>query len=631
MCDSTPPGRVPDGWDFPPDFLADPAHLPPYVPHLDASVFGVSRRPRAADLQALLPLESAPPMATERMPHTIALPGAFAVVADADAERHRLLGPARFVLAEELLNRHWLWIGPPGTGKTSQGLMPLIGSLLADTGRSVIVFDPKGDQYGVVRDLAVAAGRPARRVLRLNLTDPAGSIGWNPLRRGLTRTEALGVASTLVTASDNRLTHESPFWRNVSIELVVDILLGLDSDEDEALTLPRVLEIVNLPRDQLLLWLKAHDVHKFAAFLESGSQNAETCLADTGMRLLALFDLDLCAVLSTGELNIADLFRRPTVLVVEMSEARIERLRPIFNMLVQQILDQAITVTETRADARLPFPVSLVIDEFGSAIGAIPRFPIYLNTLRSRRVGITAAVQSLSQIQSLYAADAGAVLAGFSSKVFFPNCELDDAEVASRCSGTMAVAVPAPEGQATWAVRRVFLTEEIARPRPHPVLGRPVTMLVADAPVMQCYLIPSYRQPRFREVLQRHQLRRHRSRRRTPLIYTPSADGIGSGRFTSTVGMTATQITVLLGDAEARIDLGRASLTAQEFWTGMRASNRRALGNVLRLAEEIAAREATVETYHRALRECGSMAAEVVLKYLDYTSARRRHERLKGE
>ncbi|MBL8729320.1 MAG: type IV secretion system DNA-binding domain-containing protein [Planctomycetes bacterium] len=629
MCDAPQRGFLPDGWDFGPEFLDDPAHLPPHVPYLDSPVFGVSRRPRKADLQALLPLESAPPTPPERRPHTIVLPGVFALIDDREAGRNRLLGPSRLVLGEELQNRHWLWIGPPGTGKTSQGILPLTASLLADATRSLIVFDPKGDQFGVLRDLAIAAGRPARRVLRLNLTDPRGSIGWNPLRRGLTRTEALAVASTLVTASENRQTQDSPFWRNVSIELIVDILLGLDRDPKDTLTLPRVLEIVNLPRAQLLEWMQSHGVHKFAAFLESGSQNAETCLADTGMRLLALFDLDLCAVLSHAELQIADLFRRPTVLVVEMSEARMDRLRPIFNMLVQQILDQAIAVTESRPDARLPFPVSLVIDEFGSAIGAIPRFPIYLNTLRSRRVGITAAVQSLSQIRSLYGADAGAVLAGFSSKVFFPNCEPDDAEVASRASGTMAVAVPAPEGEQTWAVRRVLLSEEIVRARPHPVLGRPVTMLIADELVMQCYLPPSYRQPRFRDVLRRQQQRRSRTLRRRPLTYVPREAAGTQAPFTSTSGLTTAAIALRLGNVEAKIDLGRASVSAQEYWTGLRATHRRALSHMLRLAEEIAARDATVEDYHRSLRECGSTVAEVALKYLDYTTARRRHERTK--
>lgn len=626
MTAATP--SLPDGWDFDPTFLDDPASLPPYLPQIDAPAFGGSRRPRATDLAPLLRRAGEPPLPAERTPHTILLPDVFAVAADPGAGRNHLHGPADLVLGEELLNRHWLWVGPPGTGKTSQGILPLCASLLADTGRSLVVFDPKGDQYGLLRDLAVAAGRPARRVLRLNLTDPAGSIGWNPLRRGLTRTEALGIAAALVGASENRLSFESPFWRNVSIELVLDILLGLDGDASETLSLPRVLEIVNLPRPELLAWLQAHGVHKFAAFLESGSQNAETCLQDAGMRLLSLFDLDLCAVLSHAELQIADLFRRPTVLVVEMSESRIERLRPIFNMLVQRILDEAIAVTDRRPDARLPLPVSLVIDEFGSAIGTIPRFPVYLNTLRSRRVSISAAVQSLSQIHSLYGADAGAVLAGFSSKVFFPNCELDDAEFASRAAGSMAVEVPGREGQPAWIVRRVFLGEEIARPQPHPVLGRPVTMLVADHRAMQCYLAPHFRQQRFREALARHLRRHRRHRRREPLVYVPTTKVVRP-KFTATAGLSPTLVALRLGQVEARIELPHASAAAQAAWAELRHHHRRGLAPMLRLAEEIAVRDATLEDFHEAQRGAEVTETEVVLKYLDYLLVRRRHERTK--
>ncbi|MBL9077783.1 MAG: type IV secretory system conjugative DNA transfer family protein [Planctomycetes bacterium] len=628
MCQQPPDPTFPDGWDFDPAFLADPRHLPPYVPRLDSPWFGGSRRAQAEDLTDLLRRDALAPGPRERLPHSTLLPHVYAVVEDAAAGCNRLHGPAQLVLPEELLNRHCLWVGPPGVGKTSQGILPLCASLLADTGRSLVVFDPKGDQFGLLRDLAVAAGRPARRVLRLNLTDPKGSIGWNPLPDALSRTEALAIAASLVHASENRTTAESPFWRNISTELVADVLLGLAADPSETRTLPRVLEVVNLPRPQLLAWLHGHGVHKFAAFLESNSQNAETCLQDTGMRLLSLFDLDLCAVLSADELDLGDLFRRPTVLVVEMSESRIDRLRPIFNLLVLRILEQAIAITDQRPDARLPLPVSLVIDEFGSAIGAIPRFPVLLNTLRSRRVSITAAVQSLSQIHALYGGDAGAVLAGFCSKVFFPNCEHDDAEFASRATGTMAVQLPPADGQPQWLVRRVFLPEEIARPRRHPVLDRPVTMLIADQLPVQCYLTPHFRQPRFRDPLQQQLRRRRRVRRKQPLVYVPAVPA--ATRFTETANLTLQQIGMRIGEVEARLDLPAASLPAQVAWTEQRVRHRRSPVVLLRIAEELAARGATIADWFEAHEGAGVHVPEVVLKYLDYLLVRRRHERTKS-
>ena len=625
MSTTTPPS-LPDGWDFPPEFLDDPEHLPPYVPSHDSALLGPSRRATAS---AVAPwFRRGSPQPDERQPHTIALDGVHVLVDDRQARRHRLLGPSRLVLSEELQNRHLLFVGPPGVGKTSMGVLPLTASLLADRGRTVVVFDPKGDQFPVIRDLCRDAGRPRGSVLRLNLSDPKGSLGWNPLRAGMSRTEAHGFASTLVHASEGKHSADSPFWRNTSIDVLVAIALGLVGDPEETLTLPRVQEIVELPRAELLEWLKQHEARKFASFLESGSHNAETCLTDTSMRLVSLLDLDLCAVLSHGELQIDRLFTRPTVLVVEMDETRLERLRPIFNLLVQQILDRAIAAASRRPDARLRFPASLVIDEFGSAIGAIPRFPVYLNTLRSRRVSIVAAVQSLSQIASLYGSEAGPVLVGFSSKVFFPNVEYADAEAISIASGTMTLLLPPEQGSpAIWTTRRVYLPEEIARPRTHPVLGRPVTMSLADGPPLQVYLTPSYRLPQLHESLRRHRRRRSRPLRRQPLVYAPTGPAANrSSAFTDVRGMVPATILRLLSNAERRAGLSHAPEAMQRTWLRWRRESFDGPAPALRFVEELVHRRLHFVDLHAASEEARSDRPEVLLKYLDFVLARRAAE-----
>lgn len=624
------PPSPPDGWDFSPDFLDDPNLLPPYIPGTNSPLFGSGRRPVAADLSGRFRLQGGDPHRAQPMhahtmrPHTVALDGVRVLVDDPERRRHSLFGPARMLLPEETLNRHWLWVGPPGVGKTTQGVMPMVSALLCDTERSLVVFDPKGDQFESIRALAMAAGRGSRSVLRLNLTDPLSSLGWNPLRRGMSRTELYGIATILVMASESKGSSDSPFWRNTSIEQIVDVLLGLDRDPLEVLTLPRVLEIIRLPRLELIAWLRAHGVHRFRAYLESGSHNAETCLTDTGMRLLALLDLDLCAVLSHGELKLEQLFARPTVLVVEMNETRLETLRPIFNLLVQQILDHAIVAAERQPGSRLKIPLSVVIDEFGSAIGAIPRFPVYLNTLRSRRVSIIAAVQGLSQITALYQRDAGSVLVGFSSKVFFPGVDHEDAEFASRASGTMTVEAPLLDNRSMLMGRRVFLPEEVARPRSHPVLGQPITFLTTDLPPFQAYLTPSYRLPQFRVALAAAANRRRRRRR--ALRYEPRSAPPSQPSFTDTSSMSFAAISIVLVRIERQIGLAEATDDARHFWITWRKSARADLAVLLRVAEELVQRSLTVTEYYLAQRECGCDSPKVILLYLDYLIARRSYK-----
>lgn len=615
MSEPTARSPVPDGWDFPLDFLQDPDFLPPYVaPHPGAPPCG-SGRPTREDVKTFV--QCAQPRPARHAAHTTLLPGLHAIVDDREGQRHRLL-PGALALTEELGNRHLLAIGPPGCGKTTQLMLPLTAALLRDRLRTVVVFDARGDQFPLLRELALQAGRSSPSIVHLAFDNPRTSIGWNPLRADLDRAGAQAIAATLLAPADARRAADAAFWRSPAALLLTEILLGLAQDATP--TLPRVREIVDQPRHQLLQWLQSHGAHHSARLLDGGNDHAETCLADLLLRLLPLRDHGLCAVLSHGELDLDRLFQKPMLLVVSFREPGLDQLRPLANLLLRQLLEAALANANSRRDGRLPFPASIVADDLGPTFGAIPQLASLLHALRPRRVGVAASTHGLEHLLAPYGTGGPALLSAFASRVFFPNVEPGDAELASRAAGTMAAAQP---GTDTAGPRRVFLPDEIRRPREHPILGRPVTLQFADLPTAQAYLTPSFRQARLQSALRRSQLRRPR-RRQEPLTYLPEPPAGLPPAFVALDGMPPSTVAAHLRLVEDRLALHAASPPARDFWIRWRHAPGDRLAGVLRIAQELHHRGASVQDFYDAHCECGADDPEVNLRYVDYLLARRR-------
>lgn len=630
---------VPNSFDHDEATLNDQEALPPATRRSKTAVYGAAAPASKADLEPFL--------RQARDIHTLALRHVSPIVDVNFGERNVLLHDRSLFLSEAHQNTHTLVVGRTGSGKT-QLIWTLAEAALNDPERTIIVFEIKKEMYGPLRKLALRAGRKARDIYRLDLSDPATSIGWNPVSDSLTESEAFAMAFHLVESGDHRKgADETPFWRNVSVELISGILLALASDPNETPSLPRVREILNLPRRQFLAWLDSYRIapalQKFAAFLRSGSQNAETCLSDAGMRMLTFLDRSLCAVMSHSELDIARLFSRPSVLVVEMSEENIERMRPIFSLLVTQMLNEALRVAGKRADAALPFPVTLVLDEFASALGRLPDFHVRLNTLRSRRVGIVAACQGLNQLRLVYGAAAETVLGAFNAKVFFPSLENEDAEYASRLSGTMTALVPTRRLDCSAEVsgglmevsaenlslvaRRVFLPDEIRAPRRHWALGAPATVFLPQTPPFQAYFTPAYRQPELAPVLRSGKMERPR-RRRKPLSYErsslpaePAQEGgksLSPG-ITDSSGYSDETVRDLIEATKGKLEWDKTVGTARKWWLAVESQNSHRLPFVLRLAEELALRKATVTEFFLAYVYSNTDSMMATLHYLDYT------------
>ena len=574
---------------------------------------------------------------------------------------------AKLVLPREKRNRHVLIVAKTGSGKTTKFILPILYNDCLDPVRSTIVIDSKPEMW---RYLAAMTRKyhPEKNIVLFNPLDRARSLSWNILSKIEDDTDCKLIAQTVISATDQpQAKSDSPFFRNNALAILNSIMIGLLHDDNETLSMPRIHEIVQSGMKPMCDWLEAHpeairNTRTFVELARSGSQNADTIMSELSMRLSAW---DLTAIRATTaemELDVEDLIQKPTLFIVELRESELEMLRPMANVIVVELLRFLTKRAEQMPGVKLPRPVGLVIDEFASALGRLPDIHVKLNTLRSRNVSIVAAIQSTAQVKANYNDDSDSVLAGFSTKIFMPALDLVDAEWASKESGQMTIRF---ETQSTGANRKmveVFAsrndsTQEQVQQRAvltPDEIGRPSdnisTFFMPETPVFQGHLIPFYQMPEMLKRLTEFDSDELELKLRTapieykesPPVIPQSTEGGGGGGsngasnglpagITNTAGWSEQQITEKLAEVKKNLDWDNTTGSARKWWEAFENENSTRMPLVLRLAEELQNRKATITEFFLAYVYSNTDNIQANLSYLDYTRLKKEEEKKKKE
>jgi type IV secretory pathway TraG/TraD family ATPase VirD4 len=567
----------------------------------------------------------------------------------------------KLVIPREERNRHVLVVAKTGSGKTTKFIDPILYNDCLDPLRSTIVIDSKPDMWGKFAALT-RKYNPEKNILLFNPLDRDRSLSWNILSKIEDDTDAKLIANTVIMATDQpQAKSDSPFFRNNALAILNSIMVGLLHDETERLTMPRVHELVQSGMKPLCDWLEQHpaairNTRTFVELARSGSQNADTIMSELSMRLSAW---DLTAIRATtdvDELDIEDLISKPTLFIVELRESELEMLRPMANVIVVEILRFLTKRAEQCPGVKLPRPVGLVIDEFASALGRLPDIQVKLNTLRSRNVSIVAAIQSTAQIKANYGDDADSVLAGFSTKIFMPALDLTDAEWASKESGQMTIRFQTQSTGANRKLIEVFAsrndsTQEQVQQRAvltPDEIGRPVdnicTFFMPNTPVFQGHLIPFYKIPEMLKRITEFENKELKIRE-APIQYedkpveiaaaaTNSGGGGGNALpsgITNTAGWSEQQILSKLDEVKKVLDWDNTTGSARKWWEAFENENKTRMPLVLRLAEELQVRKATITEFFLAYVYSNTDNIQANLSYLDYTRLKKEEEKKKKE
>ena len=572
---------------------------------------------------------------------------------------------ANLVIPRGERNRHMLVVAKTGGGKTTKFILPVLYNDCMDPHRSTIVIDSKPEMW---RKLARMTSHynPDKHIMLFNPLDRARSLSWNILSKIEDDTDAKLIANTIIMATDNpQSKSDSPFFRNNALSVLNSVMVGLLNDPNEQLSMPRIHQLVQSGMKPLCDWIEQHPSalrtsKTFVELARSGSQNADTIMSELGMRLSAW---DLSAIRATtmmDELDIEMLIERPSLFIVELRESELEMLRPMANVIVVEILRFLTKRAENCPGTTLPRPVSLVIDEFASALGRLPDIHVKLNTLRSRNVSIVAAIQSIAQVKANYADDSDSVLAGFSTKIFMPPLDLTDSEWASKETGQMTIrfqtastgsnrkmieffASMNDSSQEQVQQRAVLTPDEIGKP--HDNIS---TFFMPNTQAFQGHLVPFYKIPKMlKHITEFDNDEDELMLRAAPIKFdedlepsaapgaAPGAAPAGPGGLppgiTNTAGWSEDKVKDTLEEVKKKLDWDNTTGSAKKWWEAFEDENKHRVALVLRLAEELQNRSATITEFFLAYVYSNTDNIQANLHYLDYTRLKKEEEKRKKE
>ncbi len=539
---------------------------------------------------------------------------------------------------EECL-RHTLTIGKTGSGKTLRFMLRSIFAAIRNPEMSLVVIDAqRSEEERIIRYAQHIRGADTQ-IIRLNWLDPVFSTHyWNCLDAVRTRADAYDLASSLATSLGHTGSGDSLYFRQQAIQLLSAIFRALAKEGRANLgETRRLLDAGATEMRELAERTNVAELRRFATELDMGNRNTETSIAEASNHLIALCDERVVQTTSVSELQFQMLADKPTVLILSLDEEAVERLRPLTNSFLHRLFSWIISAGRN-AGGPLPRPLGIFIDEFASAVGKLPDFERRAHTLRKRNAAIFAAVQSTEQITAEYREAAPSVMAAFNHRILIPPVAESDAAAASSLTGiiqTDNVTVNSTGSALSISPlhRPLLLPQEIATPERDPDLGPRMTFLFADTPPFQGWLRAAYELPDEKVWLENTGVlpfSPHPPTEDPPEDYfSPVATGPGTipPGLTNTAGWTPEATAKHLEKVKEHLDWDNTTGSARKWWEAFENENRQRLNLVVRLAEELKIRSATIAEFFLSYVYSNTDNIQANLHYLDYSRLKKSEEK----
>ncbi len=301
---------------------------------------------------------------------------------------HFLLGTAHgkaVGLDRQRQTMNTLLIGPPGSGKSSGLIIP---NLLREPGtRSLVITDLKNE----LRQTCAAYLAQCHDVWVVNFLDPDRSMAYNPLAYC---TDELSTALFCnAWIANTGKSEKEPFWDNATRELLMAGIAHLQATlPDPTLAHLNALLCHQAPDAIIAALERSPSVlarTKALAFLGALKRNDRllgSVFSEITPRFLVLSDRRVQATTSRSEVDFARLVdptARPVALFVSLDRTLQDELKPLVAAFFLDLFRTLSQVADAGSSGALPRDVFIYGDEYGN-LGAIPKMPIWIATLRGR-------------------------------------------------------------------------------------------------------------------------------------------------------------------------------------------------------------------------------------------------------
>lgn len=358
-------------------------------------------------------------------------------------------------------NLNTMIIGGSGSGKTFSIVQP---TLQKTSETSLVISDPKGS---LVKRYEEYFRRKGYKVEVLDFIDPGHStFGFDPFQMisNANDQDIMSLAHMLLYDPRAINSHADPFWNQMA-EVLLSSLLSYVlrecySDERDMSTVIYLTNALQAPSEaeedsifgvgfvaELMekVFNECYEANKVEPFhlrqwkkVHMGASRTIMSIYVTLQSLMGRLDSEEMTHFfqNKNQISPKDLLHRKTVVFVKCSDVD-PSLYFFINAFYMILMKELFRICDA-SDERDTIPVRFILDDFAATV-SIQDLPLWISTMRERKISVTMILQSITQLESRYGrADARTIIANCDNIVYLHSNDFDTAsEFAKRIGITI--------------------------------------------------------------------------------------------------------------------------------------------------------------------------------------------------